>query len=102
MKFAISEIDPCSVDNGGCDQLCYRSTGASVRCDCLPGYILKEDRRTCKEYDPCAHKNGGCDHICHPHEGISVCSCRENYVLEPDGTSCTSKLSADEIIAACN
>uniref|UniRef100_UPI00358E1ABB prolow-density lipoprotein receptor-related protein 1 isoform X2 n=1 Tax=Myxine glutinosa TaxID=7769 RepID=UPI00358E1ABB len=38
----------CSVNNGGCAQLCLPSGPASRTCHCTAGYHLQPDERTCK------------------------------------------------------
>ena len=35
-------VDPCLVNNGGCDHFC-----AKGRCDCLLGFSLDSDGKTC-------------------------------------------------------
>ena len=42
----ISAVNPCTINNGGCEQIC-RKIGASFQCSCLSGYILSANGRTC-------------------------------------------------------
>ena len=42
----VTDIDECSEDNGGCDQLCTNEQG-SYTCSCALGYQLEPDNRTC-------------------------------------------------------
>ena len=44
--------DICSLNNGGCDQICYNKCGREVECACGTGYKLTYDKKTClgKEY----------------------------------------------------
>lgn len=42
----VSDIDECSVRNGGCDHICENSPG-NFQCSCRNGYILSQDGTTC-------------------------------------------------------
>ncbi|XP_075056702.1 pro-epidermal growth factor isoform X2 [Mixophyes fleayi] len=43
----------CSTpDNGGCSQLCRKSSGQSWECDCYPGYTLQSDKKRCLASGP--------------------------------------------------
>ena len=42
----ISDVDECSVLNGGCHQVCTNTQG-SYYCSCNEGYQLEEDNSTC-------------------------------------------------------
>ena len=41
-----SDLDECGVSNGGCSQICRNVRGAH-ECDCVDGYRLADDQRTC-------------------------------------------------------
>ena len=43
--------------------------------------------------DECALNNGGCDHICDNDEGSFECHCNENYILQDNGLTCSSKIN---------
>ncbi|NWI17177.1 GAS6 protein, partial [Crypturellus soui] len=51
-KTCEKDIDECSVQHGGCNQICLNKIG-SYRCSCYSGYALK-DSRTCEDIDECA------------------------------------------------
>ena len=42
----VSEIDACSINNGGCDHIC-ESTSVGRRCICRLGFALDVDGVTC-------------------------------------------------------
>ncbi|XP_053404851.1 low-density lipoprotein receptor-related protein 6-like [Mercenaria mercenaria] len=41
-----SDLEPCEVDNGGCEHICL--PGNELKCACFLGYILDEDHTSCK------------------------------------------------------
>ena len=43
----ISDVNECSVGNGGCSQVCNNTFGSFI-CDCNEGYELDNDGVTCK------------------------------------------------------
>uniref|UniRef100_A0A8C6ZGJ1 Growth arrest specific 6 n=1 Tax=Nothoprocta perdicaria TaxID=30464 RepID=A0A8C6ZGJ1_NOTPE len=51
-KTCEKDIDECSVQHGGCNQICLNKIG-SYRCSCYSGYSLK-DSTTCEDIDECA------------------------------------------------
>lgn len=42
----VTDIDECTIENGGCDFHCTNSEG-SYTCSCGQGYALTPDQRTC-------------------------------------------------------
>ena len=45
--YFVSDLDECTVDNGGCEGICINSI-SSYRCRCKKkGYRLSADRRSC-------------------------------------------------------
>ena len=40
------DIDECSINNEGCDQVCTNTNG-SYMCSCNDGYMLNDDGLTC-------------------------------------------------------
>ena len=43
----LSDIDECSVSNGGCQHNCINIPGSSV-CKCDDGYYLDADKKSCQ------------------------------------------------------
>jgi len=41
-----SDVDECSMNNGGCEHECTNTEG-SYRCDCHPGYRLHPNKHDC-------------------------------------------------------
>ena len=37
---------------------------------------------------PCDVKNGGCEHVCNKKGLDAICSCKMDYELQEDGTTC--------------
>lgn len=44
--FCLSDIDECTIENGGCETFCTNSEG-SYECSCHSGYALMPDLRSC-------------------------------------------------------
>ena len=49
---AVSDIDECAVDNGGCDQFCKNTIG-SFDCSCSIGYTLSRNQQHCSDVNEC-------------------------------------------------
>ncbi|KAM6942614.1 fibulin-7-like isoform 2-T2 [Xenentodon cancila] len=99
------ELTPCSVNNGGCSQLCSHSqmynqssnqTQTRVRCHCKPGFTLLDDGQTCRDIDECAVTlgRGPCMQRCHNSPGSYRCSCTYGHILAGDGHSCIAECPA--------
>ena len=43
----VLDIDECATGNGGCSQICVNKPG-SFECKCNAGYVLADDKKTCK------------------------------------------------------
>ncbi|XP_047437034.1 CUB and sushi domain-containing protein 1 [Mugil cephalus] len=91
------ELTPCSVNNGGCSQLCYHSphynqssnqTQTGAQCRCRPGFSLMDDRRTCRDLDECAEGLHRCQQRCTNTFGSFKCSCDSGYQPAQNQTSC--------------
>ncbi|KAG9353419.1 hypothetical protein JZ751_018015, partial [Albula glossodonta] len=107
-------MDLCLESDHGCEHIC-ESTPGSYHCECLPGYRLNDDGKTCAAIDLCAEGKHDCEQICisspgsykcdclinycsfgnHScqHECVSVlngyfCRCNEGYTLQEDGKTC--------------
>ena len=81
-------VDPCSLGNGGCSQICS-STDQVVTCSCNEGFFLEEDGVTCADIDECTNGQNNCDPnaTCTNEPGTFSCSCNSGY--EGDGVTCT-------------
>ncbi|KAI0226930.1 hypothetical protein LSAT2_022632 [Lamellibrachia satsuma] len=80
-------IRPCAVNNGNCEHKCSEYRG-KAKCLCRPGYLLRRDRRTCKDVNNCARNNGGCSQVCVNTPGSYQCRCRPGFRLLQDGHTC--------------
>ncbi|XP_066302880.1 matrilin-2-like [Branchiostoma lanceolatum] len=86
------DIDECLVTNHGCEHGCQNTPG-SYTCGCRDGYLLNEDKRTCRDDDECENSSV-CSHLCINTEGSYTCSCPNDLTLLPDGATCASSTSA--------
>ncbi|GLD55946.1 uncharacterized protein AKAME5_000836100 [Lates japonicus] len=88
------ELTPCSVNNGGCSQLCSHNNQSSnqnqttTQCHCRPGFTLLDDRQTCRDLDECVERQHRCQQRCINTFGSFMCSCDDGYQLAHDQTSC--------------
>jgi hypothetical protein len=79
----------CNVENGGCSQLCISNeNGIKKQCDCLPGYRLDLDKRSCTDIDECQSNAGICQQRCTNLVGSYYCYCRGGYMLSHDMRTC--------------
>jgi len=46
MMMMVADVDECSLNNGGCDQLCVNTVG-SYHCMCRSHYQLHRNQRDC-------------------------------------------------------
>ncbi|KAK7083591.1 hypothetical protein SK128_023197, partial [Halocaridina rubra] len=78
--------DACSVNNGGCLDLCREELGRA-RCSCRMGLTLAEDQVSCTDVDEC-QTPGICSHRCQNTWGSYQCLCNSGYQLGTDLRSC--------------
>ncbi|KAL7406572.1 hypothetical protein ABVT39_022441 [Epinephelus coioides] len=92
------ELTPCSVNNGGCSQLCSHSqhhnqtssqNQTRTQCHCRAGFTLLDDGRTCRDLDECVERQHQCQQTCINTFGSFTCSCDDGYKPAPGQTSCT-------------
>ena len=107
------DINECSLNSGGCDQLCNNTIG-SFQCSCNSGYTLSFDGRTCSgriavamcqsemsipfvlhslDINECSLNSGGCDQLCNNTIGSFQCSCNSGYTLNGDGITCSGRIT---------
>ncbi|KRX99975.1 Signal peptide, CUB and EGF-like domain-containing protein 2 [Trichinella pseudospiralis] len=80
-------IDECQNWNGHCEQICINIPGA-YECACENGYLLSNDRLSCKDIDEC-QSNNVCDHICINQPGSYTCHCRPGFYLHEHIDECS-------------
>ncbi|KAJ8358583.1 hypothetical protein SKAU_G00151080, partial [Synaphobranchus kaupii] len=80
-------MDLCLESDHGCEHIC-ESTPGSYHCECLPGYRLNEDGKTCAVIDLCAEEQHDCEQICISSPGSYRCDCNAGYTLNDDKKTC--------------
>ncbi|XP_067361229.1 matrilin-4 isoform X3 [Channa argus] len=81
-------VDLCLESDHGCEQICESSPG-SYSCQCLPGYTLNEDGKTCAAVNLCTEGKHGCEQICVSSPGSFSCNCNKGYKLNDDKKTCS-------------
>lgn len=97
-KFVLGQCIPEDYDvcaGAPCEQQCTDNFGR-VLCTCYPGYRYDRERHRrrekpyCLDIDECATSNETlCAHLCINTAGSYRCECREGYIQEDDGRTCT-------------
>ncbi|KAL7979543.1 hypothetical protein Chor_004701 [Crotalus horridus] len=67
--------DVCSINNGGCEQICTNGQRGRPDCSCVDGYNLSEDQKTCEPSGPFS-----CGTITFPEAITSSVSPDQSYV----------------------
>ncbi|XP_075867266.1 matrilin-4 [Microcebus murinus] len=83
----LCDIDLCAEKTHGCEHHCVSSPG-SYFCRCQAGFVLQQDKRSCRAIDHCSFGNHSCQHECVSTLAGPRCHCREGHDLLPDGRSC--------------
>lgn len=84
------DINECSQNPLLCAFRCVNTYG-SYECKCPTGYVLREDRRMCKDQDECADELDDCQSrgmTCKNLIGTYMCICPEGYTRKPNGEGC--------------
>ncbi|KAL4236418.1 hypothetical protein ACF0H5_004803 [Mactra antiquata] len=90
------DIDDCEFGTNECEQLCSsgKFIAGSYNCYCYYGYLINDDRRTCRKdlkvRNLCEEIGLNCTHYCKPEVNpeISKCNCRQGYKLADDQQTC--------------
>ncbi|KAM9494326.1 uncharacterized protein Hap1MRO34_004264 [Clarias gariepinus] len=82
-------LTPCSLNNGGCSQVCQVNEHNHAECHCNPGFLLLGDQRTCRDLDECVEGLHECQQFCVNTFGSYRCSCSLGFQLSTDRMSCT-------------
>nr|XP_055041100.1 uncharacterized protein si:dkey-163f14.6 [Misgurnus anguillicaudatus] len=90
-------LSPCSLNNGGCSQICQEDGQNRAQCLCKPGFLLLEDQRTCRDLDECVEQLHLCQQVCENTLGSYRCSCNPGFQLSTDRTSCTNINECEEM-----
>ncbi|KAK2894364.1 hypothetical protein Q8A67_011593 [Cirrhinus molitorella] len=84
------DINECSQNPLLCAFRCVNTVG-SYECRCPAGYVLREDRRMCRDQneceeglDDCASRGMTCKNLI----GTYMCICSPGYTRQPNGDSC--------------
>ncbi|XP_075419499.1 growth arrest-specific protein 6 [Tenrec ecaudatus] len=81
------DVNECSQQNGGCNQICYNKPG-SFHCACYSGYSLSSDSRTCEDIDECADVDACGEARCKNLAGSYSCLCEEGYKYDLEKKAC--------------
>uniref|UniRef100_A0A3B1JMS0 Fibrillin 1 n=1 Tax=Astyanax mexicanus TaxID=7994 RepID=A0A3B1JMS0_ASTMX len=84
------DINECSQNPLLCAFRCVNTYG-SYECKCPTGYVLREDRRMCKDQDECADEVDDCQSrgmTCKNLIGTYMCICPQGYTRQPNGEGC--------------
>lgn len=81
-------IDVCALNR--CQHRCRSHNGQAI-CECMPGFELAYDQRSCIAKDGCTLNNGGCEQECIQTGNQHRCGCRQGFELNEDQRSCRGK-----------
>ncbi|XP_018418411.1 PREDICTED: fibrillin-1 isoform X2 [Nanorana parkeri] len=84
------DVNECAQNPLLCAFRCVNTYG-SYECKCPAGYVLREDKRMCKDQDECEDGLHDCDSkqmMCKNLIGTYMCICGPGFQRRPDGESC--------------
>lgn len=87
------DINECAQNPLLCAFRCVNTYG-SYECKCPAGYVLREDRRMCKDEDECEEGKHDCAEKqmeCKNLIGTYICICGPGYQRRPDGEGCVDE-----------
>uniref|UniRef100_A0A672H6I1 Fibrillin-1 n=1 Tax=Salarias fasciatus TaxID=181472 RepID=A0A672H6I1_SALFA len=85
------DINECAQNPLLCAFRCVNVVG-SYECKCPTGYVLREDKRMCKDQNECEDGVDDCDSrgmTCKNLIGTYMCICPPGYTRQPGGDGCT-------------
>eukprot|EP00069_Balaena_mysticetus_P005229 bmy_17796T0 len=87
------DINECAQNPLLCAFRCVNTYG-SYECKCPTGYVLREDRRMCRDEDECEEGKHDCAEKqmeCKNLIGTYICICGPGYQRRPDGEGCVDE-----------
>ncbi|CAI5792881.1 fibrillin-1 isoform X1 [Podarcis lilfordi] len=84
------DVNECAQNPLLCAFRCVNTFG-SYECKCPAGYVLREDKRMCKDQNECENGIHDCDSkqmICKNLIGTYMCICGPGFQRRPDGEGC--------------
>nr|QQK84939.1 vitellogenin receptor [Chrysoperla nipponensis] len=108
-KFVCNKENDCEdeSDEGGncenactshpCQQICIKTPSGS-KCDCLSGFKLNGDAKTCENINECEIYPPVCAQNCEEYEDTYRCSCYSQYQLRLDGSGCKARGASMSLI----
>ncbi|XP_028028555.1 low-density lipoprotein receptor-related protein 4-like [Bombyx mandarina] len=78
----------CSAEEK-CEKLCITTYDGHAACACPMGFLLAEDKYSCRDIDECMYEQDPvCSQTCSNTVGSFRCGCMTGYILRPDERSC--------------
>ncbi|XP_041083035.1 fibrillin-1-like [Polyodon spathula] len=87
------DVNECAQNRLLCAFRCVNIVG-SYECKCPAGYVLREDKRMCKDQNECEDGIDDCESkgmLCKNLIGLYMCICPPGYVRRPNGDGCIDK-----------
>ncbi|XP_078003467.1 growth arrest-specific protein 6 isoform X2 [Phascolarctos cinereus] len=89
------DINECSHQNGGCNQICYNRVGG-FSCGCYSGYNLLPNNKTCEDIDECVDESTCGEARCKNLVGSYSCICEEGYMYDNEKKVCQDVNECEE------
>ncbi|CAB4021536.1 mucin isoform X2, partial [Paramuricea clavata] len=113
-----ADIDECANNaTHDCEMVCRNNAGSFV-CECMDGYELNDDMKTCSDINECTTAHD-CQQNCINEQGSFRCGCSENFIVDlmnpkncvprsacPSGNPCQQVCAIDsnsgDQVCSCN